>query len=78
MNITKHAFDRMKELGMTTDMLAALMKGRTLVRTGHDGRSVIIGKADGKIWAVILDADYYTVVTVRRAHEDEEDLWTSM
>lgn len=77
MNITKHAFDRMKERGMTTEMLASMMKGRTFVRDGMDGRFLVTGRADGKMWTVVLDDDYYTVVTVRRAHEDEEALWNS-
>ena len=34
-------------------------------------------QVDEKIWAVVLDSDLYTVITVRRAHRDEEALWTS-
>lgn len=77
MNITKHAFERMKERGMTPEMLAALMKGKKFVKVGKNGRTLVVGKSDGKIWTVVLDTDCYTVITVRRAHEDEEALWVS-
>ena len=77
MNITKHALQRMAERGFTPEMLVALMEGKNFIKTGNDGRFVVIGLVDGKIWAVVLDSDMYTVITVRRAHRDEEALWTS-
>ncbi len=77
MNITKHAFDRMTERGMTPEMLASLIKGRTLVWKSANGRFVVVGTADGKLWAVVMESDMYTVVTVRRAHKDEEAVWNS-
>lgn len=77
MNITKHAFDRMTECGMTPEMLASLTKGKTLVWKSANGRFVVVGTADGKLWAVVMESDMYTVVTVRRAHKDEEAVWNS-
>ena len=77
MNITKHALRRMVERGFTPEMLAALMNGKYFIKTGNDGRFVVIGQVDGNFWAVVLDLDMYTVITVRRAHGDEEALWTS-
>lgn len=77
MDITKHALERMAERGFTPEMLATLMKGKYFVKNGNDGRFVVIGQVDGNVWAVILDSDLYTVITVRRAHRDEEALWTS-
>lgn len=77
MNITKHALKRMAERGFTPEMLVALMKGKYFIKTGNDGRFVVIGQVDGKIWTIVLDSDLYTVITVRRAHRDEEALWTS-
>lgn len=77
MNITTHAFDRMTERVMTPEMLASLIKGRTLVWKSANGRFVVVGTADGKLWAVVMESDMYTVVTVRRAHKDEEAVWNS-
>ena len=77
MNITKHALERMAERGFTPEMLATLMKGKYFIKAGGSGRFVVIGQVDGNVWAVILNYDLYTVVTVRRAHRDEEALWTS-
>jgi uncharacterized DUF497 family protein len=77
MNITKHALERMAERGFTPEMLVALMEGKHFIKTGNDGRFVVIGQVDEKIWAVVFDSDLYTVITVRRAHRDEEALWTS-
>lgn len=38
---------------------------------------MVVGTADGKLWAVVMESDMYTVVTVRRAHKDEEAVWNS-
>lgn len=75
MNITKHALERMAERGFTPEMLAALMNGKYFIKSSSQGRFLVIGQADGNIWAVVLDSDLYTVITVRRAHKDEETLW---
>jgi len=75
MNITKHAFERMSERGITVEMLSSLLKGKKYIRKSRNGRFVIIGKADSKLWSVVTDSDLYTVITVRRSHEDEEVLW---
>ena len=77
MNITKHAFERMSERGITVEMLSSLLKGKKYIRKSRNGRFIIIGKADSKLWSVVIDSDLYTVITVRRSHEDEEDLWNS-
>ena len=77
MNITKHAFERMSERGITVEMLSSLLKGKKYIRKLRNGRFVIIGKADSKLWSVVTDSDLYTVITVRRSHEDEEVLWNS-
>ena len=77
MNITKHAFERMSERGITVEMLSSLLKGKKYIRKSRNGRFVIIGKADSKLWSVVTDSDLYTVITVRRSHEDEEELWSS-
>ena len=77
MNITKHAFERMSERGITVEMLSSLLKGKKYIRKSRTGRFVIIGKADSKLWSVVTDSDLYTVITVRRSHEDEEVLWNS-
>ena len=77
MNITKHAFERMSERGITVEMLSSLLKGKKYIRKTRNGRFIIIGKADSKLWSIITDSDLYTVITVRRSHEDEEELWSS-
>ena len=63
MNITKHALKR--------------MKGKYFIKNGAQGRFVMTGQVDGNIWTIVFDSDVYTVITVRRAHKDEEALWNS-
>ena len=75
MKITKHAFERMKERGFSPEMLVNMMDGRVITRQSRNGTYVVVGKADGRFWAVLVDSDMYTVITVRRAHPDEEALW---
>jgi|P1105metagenome_2_1110788.scaffolds.fasta_scaffold00675_5 hypothetical protein len=77
MNITKHALKRMAERGFTPEMLVALMKGKYFIKNGAQGRFVMTGQVDGNIWTIVFDSDLYTVITVRRAHKDEEALWNS-
>ena len=77
MNITKHALKRMTERGFTPEMLVALMKGKYFIKNSVQERFVMIGQVDGNIWSIVFDSDLYTVITVRRAHKDEEALWNS-
>ena len=77
MNITKHAKGQMDDRGFTTDMLSSFMDGKKVVKEARDGAYAVIGKADGNLWTLIMANDLYTIVTVRRAHKDEEDLWNS-
>jgi hypothetical protein len=77
MNITKHALKRMAERGFTPEMLVAMMKGKYFIKNGAQGRFVMTGQVDGNIWTIVFDSDLYTVITVRRAHKDEEALWNS-
>ena len=77
MNITKHALKRMAERGFTPEMLVALMKGTYFIKNGAQGRFVMTGQVDGNIWTIVFDSDLYTVITVRRAHKNEEALWNS-
>jgi hypothetical protein len=77
MNITKHALKRMAERGFTPEMLVALMKGKYFIKNGAQGRFVMTGQVDGNIWTIVFDSELYTVITVRRAHKDEEALWNS-
>lgn len=77
MNITKHALKRMAERGFTPEMLVALMKGKYFIKNGAQGRFVMTGQVDGNIWTIVFDSDLYTVITVRRAHKNEEALWNS-
>lgn len=76
MNITKHAFQRMQERNFTPEMLGRLLNGKIIVLPSRDDTSIVIGRADGNIWAVIV-ASEDTVVSVRRAHRDEVAIWNS-
>ena len=67
----------MAERGFTPEMLVALMKGKYFIKNGAQGRFVMTGQVDGNIWTIVFDSDLYTVITVRRAHKDEEALWNS-
>ena len=74
MNITKHAFERMRERGFTVEMLGRVLRRKDLVRDPSDkeGVSKIITEVDNRFWALIVSDDMKTLITVRRAHEDEE------
>jgi hypothetical protein len=74
MNITKHAFKRMRERGFTVEMLGKVLRRKDLVRDPSDkeGVSKIITEVDNRFWTLIVSDDLKTLITVRRAHEDEE------
>lgn len=73
MNITKHAFERMRERGFTIEMLARVLRKNFLRRdpSEEDGLSKITAEVDNHFWTLIVTDDLSTLVTVRRAHEDE-------
>ena len=75
MIITKHAFKRMTERGLSPEMLSSMMKGHVVVKPSRNGSFIVIGRADGNFWTVLMGSDLYTVITVRRSHSDEESLW---
>ena len=79
MKIIKHAFEKFDERTFTPEMAAKLVHGRCLFRRSNSFPDlyIAIGEVDGKIWSVVLEKDLYTVVTARRAHKDEENLWHS-
>jgi uncharacterized DUF497 family protein len=77
MNITKHALKRMAERGFTPEMLAALMNGKNVVVPTRDDKFLVIGKADGNFWTLILAKDMYSIVSVRRSHNSEVVKWNS-
>ena len=73
MNITRHAFERMRERGFTVEMLGKVLRRKDLVRAPSDkeGVSKIITEVDNRFWTLIVSDDLKTLITVRRAHEDE-------
>ena len=77
MKITKHAFIRMAERGFNPEMLASMMKGRIFVRPSDNGSFIVVGKVDKVFWTVLMASDMYTVITVRRAHPNEETSWNT-
>ena len=74
MNITKHAFERMRERGFTVEMLGKVLRRKDLVQDSSDkeGVSKITSEVDNRFWTLIVSDDLKTWITVRRAHEDEE------
>lgn len=72
MNITEHALDRMVERGFTPDMLGKFLSSNYKVDVANDGRYKLIGVVDGVSWTLIVEADMYTLVTVRRSHGGEK------
>ncbi len=74
MNITKHAFERMRERGFTVEMLGKVLRRKDLVRDSSDkeGVSKITSEVDNRFWTLIVSDDLKNLITVRRAHEDEE------
>jgi uncharacterized DUF497 family protein len=77
MNITKHALERMAERGFTPEMLATLMDGKHVIVPTRDDKFLMIGRADGNFWTLILAKDMYSVVSVRRSHNSEVAKWNS-
>lgn len=77
MNITKHALKRMDERGFTPEMLVALMNGKYTILSTRDDKFLVIGKADGNFWTLVLAKDMYSVVSVRRSHNSEVVKWNS-
>ena len=71
MNITEHAMLRMAQRAFTPEMLGKLTNGRKAVMPADLGRFRIVGNVDGDFWTLVVEKDLYTLVTVRRAHEDE-------
>ena len=77
MNITKHALKRLAERGFTPEMLVALMNGKYTILSTRDDKFLVIGKADGNFWTLVLAKDMYSVVSVRRSHNSEVVKWNS-
>lgn len=77
MKFIEHAFERFQERSFTPEMAAKLVNGKRLLMRSRSNpdRYFAIGLVDGEFWAVVLEKDLYTVVTARRAHKDEEELW---
>lgn len=75
----KHAFDKFDERSFTPEMAAKLVNGKRIVMRSksNPNRYIALGAVDGDCWVVVLERDLYTVVTARRAHKDEENLWKS-
>lgn len=71
MNVTEHAMLRMAQRGFSGEMLGKLLNGRKAVMPAEMGRFRIVGNVDGDYWTLVVEEDLYTLVTVRRAHEDE-------
>lgn len=73
MHITKHAFEKMQERNFTVEMLARILRKKKIRRdpSGIDGLSKITAEVDNKFWTIIVSDDLSTLVTVRRAHENE-------
>lgn len=71
MNITRHAMLRMTQRGFTGEMLGKLLGGRKAVLSAELGRFRIVGNVGDDYWTLVVEEDLYTLVTVRRAHEDE-------
>ena len=79
MKIIKHAFEKFDERTFTPEMAAKLVNGNSVLIPSkqQNDRYIAIGELDGDIWIVVLEKDLYTVVTARRAHKNEENLWNS-
>ena len=71
MNITDHALDRMIERGFTPDMLGKFLASRYRILAAKNGRYKLVGVVDGDAWTLVVEADMYTLVTVRKAHGGE-------
>lgn len=73
MNITKHAFERMRERSFTVEMLGRFLRKKNLRRdsSGKEGVSKITAEVDNQYWTIVVTDDMTTLITVRRVHEDE-------
>lgn len=77
MKFIRHSFDRFSERAFTPEMAAKLLNGKHILNRSKSNpdRYLALGAVDGDCWVVVLEKDLYTVVTARRAHKDEEDVW---
>ena len=77
MKFIEHAFGRFHERSFTPEMAVKLVNGNRLIfpSKSNPERYIAIGVVDGNFWVVVLEKDLYTVVTARRAHNDEVELW---
>ena len=77
MNITKHAWQRMKERGVTPEMVGRILTTKILsFPTGMaDGSRYVFGTADEREWVLVVTSDESTLISVRRAHGKELALW---
>lgn len=73
MKITEHALERMSERGFTPDMLGKFLSSDYKIDVANFGRYKLIGCVDGVSWTIIVEADMYTIVTIRRSHGGEND-----
>ena len=67
----------MAERGFTPEMLVALMNGKYTILSTRDDKFLVIGKAEGNFWTLVLAKDMYSVVSVRRSHNSEVVKWNS-
>lgn len=52
-------------------MLGKFLSSGYKVEAANSGRYKMIGTVDGVSWTIIVEADMYTIVTVRRSHGGE-------
>lgn len=71
MNITEHALERMAERGFTAEMLGKFLSTEYKIEVADCGRYKLVGEVDGTFWTLVVEADMYTLVTVRRSHGGE-------
>lgn len=77
MKFIDHAFERFDERQFTPEMAVKLINGKRLLfpSKSNPDRYIAIGLVDGNFWVVVLEKDLYAVITARRAHNDEVELW---
>ena len=74
--ISAHAAKRAAERGISeTGIRAILLSGSTVTLPSNIDPEVVIvfGKYGGKVWAIVMNINTLTVVTVRPASKKERD-----
>ncbi len=77
MNLTKHGKEQSIAREFSPEMMAKISSGKHIILESNSDSDafLIVGKYDGKFWAIVMGISSGKVITVRRAHKKEERIY---